>query len=89
MVIKKTVAKNKVAKKTAPKKKTTRKKAAAKTVPMRSFRVHQDTKPFTNFHITRQTIYWILLLAFVVVMQLWILKIQLDIALLTNVILAQ
>lgn len=91
------VAKKTVAKKSAPKKVSTKKpaaKAVAKVVAkkrtiakkknvMRSFRVYKDNAPFIRVGVTRQTLYWSILLAFIVVIQLWILKIQMDIAELT------
>ncbi|MBC7564676.1 hypothetical protein H7100_00375 [Candidatus Saccharibacteria bacterium] len=86
MVAKKTAAKSvakkptkKPLKKVASKKRSTTKKPAE----MQSFRVYKDTQPFTRIGFSRQTIYWSILLAFIIVTQLWILKIQLDIANLT------
>jgi hypothetical protein len=49
-----------------------------------SFRVVKDTIPFTSTQFTRQTFYWILILAFIVVMQIWIIKLQTDLGNLTN-----
>ena len=51
---------------------------------MQSFHLHEDVKPFTTFRITRQTVYWTILLLFIAVTQLLILKTQLDIANLTE-----
>ena len=88
MVAKKTVAKKPVARKSAAKKtatKVVRKSTASKkTTPMKSFKVYKDVKPFTTFKITRQTLYWTILLAFIVITQLWILKIQMDISTLAS-----
>jgi hypothetical protein len=69
-----------VAKKTAAKKPV---KKVKKTAPMKSFHIYKEEKPFTRVQLSRQTLYWIILLAFIVVTQLWILKIQMDIASLT------
>jgi len=76
-----------VAKKTAAKKpvKTTRKKVSKKTsskkaAQMQSFRVYKDAQPFTQARLSRQTAYWSVLLIFIIITQLWILKIQMDIA---------
>jgi len=87
MVAKKTVAKKPAAKKPVARKavakstKVVRKSAASKkAAPMKSFRVYKDSTPFTTFKLTRQTFYWVVLLAFIVVTQLWILKIQMDIS---------
>lgn len=43
-----------------------------------SFKVNRDIK-FMNIRITKQTIYWSILLLFILVMQLWILNTQLDV----------
>lgn len=86
MVAKKTAAKT-VAKKTTKKpiKRGVSKKSSPskKVVAMRSFRVYKDTEPFTRVGFSKQTVYWTILLTFIIVTQLWILKIQLDIANLT------
>ena len=82
MVAKKTVTKKPV-KKTP---KSSVKKVAHKSVskkqatPMRSFHVYKDDKPFTSTRVTRQTVYWTILLLVVMVLQLWILKVLLGIA---------
>jgi len=80
----KTVAKQPVAKKAAAKKTTAKAHA-----PMQSFRVYKEAPAFNTFRITRQTVYWAILLTVVVISQLWLLKIQMDIADLTNIVLAQ
>jgi len=87
MVAKKTGAKKPATKKPVAKKavakstKVIRKKTASqKTAPMQSFRVYKDSTPFTTFKVTRQTLYWLILLTFIVITQLWILKIQMDIS---------
>jgi len=81
---KKTTAKKapvKAAVKKTPAKKATVKRTTAKKEPaMRSFRVANDQQAFTDFKITRQTIYWIILIAFIIFAQLWILKLQIDVA---------
>lgn len=64
----------------ATKKKTSKKKAAAKVDESQSFRIVPETKPFLSFKITRQTVYWIILVMVIVALQLWIVKMQLDIA---------
>jgi len=85
MITKKTVAKNplKAVKKVASKRVT------QKTAPMQSFRVYKDTQPFIQPRLSRQTLYWIILLAFIILTQLWILSIQMDIANLTTLIMAE
>lgn len=85
--VKKTPAKKPVTKKTAASaaKRTTTtrssaKKTSAKHGGYKSFRVARDADEFTNFQITRQTIYWIVLIAFIIFAQLWILKLQIEVA---------
>lgn len=93
-----------VTKKAAPKKRTTKlrtKTTTAKSAkrivhgepaeqPMRSFKLYRD-KPedFMTFRVTRQTLYWSILLIFIIVMQMWILQTQLEIAALTESLLNQ
>ena len=75
-------------KKAPAKKKTIAKKStvsrAKKQPEFQSFKISADPKPFTSMKITRQTVYWIILVGFIVFSQMWILKLQLDIADLTN-----
>ena len=70
--------------KKTPTKKTTTRKAApqikAKQAPLQSFKVYKEPDSFTQFQITRQTIYWIILVSFIVFAQLWILKLQIEVA---------
>ncbi len=69
----------------ATKKRTTRKKSTrTRQAEMQSFRVAKDTIPFITLRLTRQTFYWILILAFIVVMQSWIIKLHTDVGNLTN-----
>ena len=79
---KKTVTAKSVAKK-APAKRATASSArrkATKAPAMRSFRLARDQQAFTEFSITRQTVYWVILVAFIVFAQLWILKLQVEVA---------
>jgi hypothetical protein len=93
MVAKKSVAKKPVAKKTAtkkPVKKIAKKRVAQhKATPMKSFHLYKDDKPFIRAAITRQTVYWIILLVVIIITQLWILRIQMNIASLTSLVTAQ
>ena len=89
MVAKKTPVKKASPKKSSSKAATTKRTPAKKTVPMQSFRVYKNKESFTTFKITRQTVYWTILLAFIIITQLWILKIQLDIVELTAPMLSQ
>ena len=90
-----TTTKKSPAKKPAPKKavaKTTTKTRAtkAKKQPeLQSFRVSPDPQPFRSFRITRQTIYWIILVAFIIFVQLWILKLQIEVTILLDAQAAQ
>lgn len=71
--------------KKSPTKKTVVKKSATKKTEARSFRVAPSESAFTDFRITRQTVYWIILIAFIVFAQLWILKLQIEVATLLDV----
>lgn len=73
-VVKKAVAKAPVTKKTAAR------KSANSAASMQSFRVYREPAPFTTFKITRQTVYWILLVSFIIFVQLWIIKLQIEVA---------
>lgn len=71
----------------ATKKRTTQKKSTrtrSSSTDMPSFKVVKDPLPFTSTKITKQTLYWVLMLAFIVVLQLWIIKLQTDVGNLTN-----
>lgn len=87
---KKPAAKKPVAKTTAAKKapsrsvaakstKTPRKHSAKKQPAMKSFRLAREDRAFTDFRITRQTVYWVILIAFIIFVQLWILKLQVEV----------
>ena len=77
---KKTPAKKSSSVKKAPSKKpvATKKAAAAKTTPVRSFRVSPNDPTFKTFKITRQTVYWVVIVSFIIFMQLWILSLQIE-----------
>lgn len=66
----------------ATKKRSTKRKVSAKqsAEEMQSFKVAKQPRPFMVFKFTRQTIYWLLILAVIVLMQAWILKLQFDIS---------
>jgi hypothetical protein len=66
-------------KKITPKKVSVKKSRTVKGFQPKSFEVIESPKPFMTFKITRQTVYWLILLAFISVLTLWILKLQLDI----------
>lgn len=78
-----TVAKKAPARKSPAKKRVASKKATVQQ--MRSFKVYNnDAKTFRKFRFTRQTLYWTILLAVIMITQFWILNIQLEISQLTN-----
>lgn len=63
-------------------KKTTsksKKQAVIKEPKMKSFTIAKKDLPFFTIRVTKQTVYWSLLLIFVLLMQLWILNVQLDV----------
>lgn len=79
--VKKTPAKKVAATKTSVKKKPAVKKVSAKqTTKMRSFRIAKEGDSFTTFKITRQTVYWTILICFIIFVQLWILKLQIEVS---------
>ena len=59
-------------------KKRVSKKSSSKS-DIKSFHVATNTPPFRTFRVTRQTLYWVVLVAFIVFAQLWIIKLQVDI----------
>ena len=76
---------------TAHKKRTTTRKSTrsrASAPAMASFRVAKDTLPFTHTKPTIQTLYWVILLAVIVIGQLLILKTQIDISRITELFIA-
>lgn len=76
-----TVTKKSVATKAPAKKSSvTRKSTAKKTSGVKSFRVSANEPSFRTFKITRQTVYWLVLIAFIIFMQLWILKLQIEVS---------
>ncbi len=74
-------------KKTTAKKTVTKKPVAKKTVKhakakneVRSFRIARDEPAFTTFQLTRQTLYWVILVSFIIFAQLWIISLQVEVA---------
>jgi hypothetical protein len=73
------VKKTPAAKKPSVKKATVSKKTSVKEVPkMRSFHVSPNNPTFGTFKITRQTVYWVIIVSFIIFMQLWILALQME-----------
>ena len=78
-------------KKVAPKKVTAKKTKVSSSIfndgarfHPKSFEIAESPRPFMTFRITRQTVYWIILLAFISALTLWILKLQLDVLSILN-----
>ncbi len=44
----------------------------------KSFQVTKERSPFVTFRITNQTIYWSVLAVYILVLSIWVLKIQMD-----------
>ena len=87
---KKTNAKKTIGKVKSSVKKTSAKKTRViKEEPMRSFHISRNDRPFLTTHVTKQTVYWSILLIFILLMQLWILNIQLDVIQITDSITSQ
>jgi hypothetical protein len=75
-----TTTKKPAPKKAAPKKPATKKTTkAVKVVPMQSFKVAPDVPSFMTVRVTKQTVYWSILLIFILITQLWVLNAQLDV----------
>ena len=68
----------------ATKKRTTKRKTTDHFHNGQSFKIVKDVRPFLSFKATRQTAFWVILLAVIVILQLWIVKLQLDISVLTE-----
>lgn len=75
-VVKTTTTKKVVAAKTAPKKVTAVK--AKKVAKVQSFKLSNETGPFVSFRVTEQTVYWSILLIYIMLLVLWISNIQLE-----------
>lgn len=65
-------------------KKATKRKIAPKKVkkvaPLKSFKLAKETTPFVTFRVTDQTVYWSILLILILLLALWILRIQINIS---------
>ncbi len=79
---KKPATKKVTTKKAAPRKKAASKSTAAQ---MKSFKLSSDNPTFRTFKITRQTVYWVILVSFIIFVQLWILKLQIEVTNLLDV----
>lgn len=52
-------------------------KKAKKPIKHQSFKLSKDPVPFLTFQFTEQTFYWIILLAMIIALALWVYNIQL------------
>ena len=57
-----------------------------KTVAVKSFKLSKEKYPFITFKITDQTFYWSVLLILVLLLGLWVVKIQINISDILNTI---
>ncbi len=80
---KKTTVKSKAAavatKKPAVKKPVTKRVVAtkkSKSVGEQSFKITRETTPFLTYKITKQTMYWLVLLLVILILEVWILQMQ-------------
>ena len=58
---------------------TKKTKLSSFDAPVKSFRLSRNNPPFMTRRITRQTLYWLVIMVVIVCFQLWILKLQIDI----------
>jgi len=63
----------------APAKKQSVKKSVSSNQEYKSFRLAKDGSLMT-FKVTRQTVYWVIIMSFVIFFQLWIIRLQIDVA---------
>lgn len=56
----------------------TAKKRSSKPMKMQSFVIAKTNKPFMTFQFTEQTVYWVILLALIAILFMWVLNIQID-----------
>lgn len=82
---KKTTARKTTTAKRTPVKKATPRKAATKRSTKKvenyeTFKLSTDVPPIMTFKVTKQTVYWVIIMAFVIFFQLWIIKLQVEVA---------
>jgi len=65
--------------KKSPVKKSKKSSKKVTQANMASFHLVKDTPPFLSLRITKQTVYWSVLLVFILITQIWILNVQLDV----------
>lgn len=74
------VAKKAPTRPSAPRSKKVSTKATQSTASVRSFHKAKEELPFTTFRVTRQTLYWVILVSFIIFAQLWIINLQVEVA---------
>jgi len=57
---------------------TVKKRTSKKSAKMESFKLSKSKTPFVSFKITKQTIYWAVLLTLIFILFIWVLNIQID-----------
>ncbi len=77
---KKTSTKKLVATKAQPKKRASKRGPVASTASYHSFKLAPGPKPFVSFRITKQTVYWVIIVSVIIFSQLLIIRSQLEIA---------
>lgn len=56
----------------------TAKKRSGKVAKIQSFVIAKPNEPFMTFKFTEQTVYWVILLALIAILFMWVLRIQID-----------
>jgi len=74
-----TTTKSTVKKKTAPRKAAAKKSSAKRAPLVRQIGLRPEETDFMTFRITRQTLYWLVLGAIVILFTVWLMKLQMDI----------
>jgi hypothetical protein len=77
-------AKKPVVKKSVAKRVTASKKS--KVVSEQSFKLSREPVPFMTYKITKQTMYWLVLLLVILILEVWILQMQFKALDATNIV---
>ena len=56
--------------------KTNRVVKSPQSQTMKSFRIVKNTEKFVTFRLTRQTLYWFILLVYILVLDVWVIDAQ-------------
>ncbi len=56
--------------------KTNRVVKSLQSQTMKSFRIVKNTEKFVTFRLTRQTLYWFILLVYILVLDVWVIDAQ-------------